>query len=929
MCEASSIPIIGQTLGHYRIIEKVGAGGMGEVYRAYDQHLERDVALKILPAGVLPNESSKKRFRREALALSKLNHPGIATVFDFDTQGDVDFLVMEFVVGASLADRLRVGAMREKELCLLGTQIAAALEEAHEQGVIHRDLKPQNILVTSKGHVKVLDFGLAKLLRPEGTAELTASITETEAIAGTLPYMAPEQLRGEPADARTDIWAVGAVLYEMATGQRPFLEQLATRLADDILHKAPAPPLRINPNLSQKLEAMILKCMEKDADNRYQSAKELGVDLRRLAAPSAPAVDAIAPRNKRRAWLRAALAAGIVVVLVAIFVTFYFHKVKALTERDTILLGDITNTTGETAFNGTLKQALAVELGQSPFLNLLPEQQVRETLRYMGRAPDVQVTGDIAREVCQRRGLKAMLTGTVSKLGAQYVIALEAVGCQTGDSLAREQVEADRPERVLIAVDKAAAHLRAALGESLSSIQKFDVPLVQATTPSLEAFRAYTLGREQASRGDYGGSIPFFKRAIELDSNFASAYANLGVAYMFIGRGDLVTEYTRKAFALRERVSEREKFHISSRYYDSVTGELDKSIETMEVWRQTYPHDNVPANNLGFEYERMGELEKAAAEYRDAIALDPQPAIPYQNLGRVLLSLNHPAEAKAVLEEAVAKNQDFINTHLWLFEVAFEQGDAAAMQRQVDWAAGKPDESGMLEEQAMVAVFEGKFARAGELIRQANQLVARNNSEGEAAANQAYLTEHEALFGECRPTHEAQPPPTDEPDRDTRLMLATALAACGQTRQATAQVEDLAKRSPTDLVLNAADLPAVRAWIELNSGNPDRALGLLRIAGHFERVRPDITYLRGLTFLRLGKGAEAEAEFLKVSGPRGYDPLDPVHSLSYLGLARAYALAGETADARKAYEDVLAVWKDADPDVPVLRAAKAEYASLK
>jgi eukaryotic-like serine/threonine-protein kinase len=380
--------------------------------------------------------------------------------------------------------------------------------------------------------------------------------------------------------------------------------------------------------------------------------------------------------------------------------------------------------------------------------------------------------------------------------------------------------------------------------KSLSSIQKFDVPLSQATTWSLEALRDFTLGSEQARRGDSAGSIPFFKRAIELDPNFANAYASLGVVYDNLEmnmNSDLVAEYTKKAFELRDRVSEREKFYISSLYYDSVTGELDKSIETLEVWRRTYPRDDAPVNNLGFAYERVGELEKAAAEYRAAVPLDPQSAIPYQNLGRVLLAVNRPDEAKAVLEEAVAKKLDYINTDAWLFELAFEEGDAAAMQRQVDWAASKPDESGMLEQQIDAALFEGRLARARELTRRANQLSARNNLKGEAAAEQAFLTQYAAFFGECQPAHEATPTVKNAPDRDAWLMLSVALAACGQTGQAMALVKDLAKRSPTDLVLNAAELPAARATIELNRGQPDKALELLRIAGPLERVRPNIT----------------------------------------------------------------------------------------
>jgi tetratricopeptide (TPR) repeat protein/predicted Ser/Thr protein kinase len=902
---------------------------MGEVYRARDEHLSRDVAVKILPSHSLADESARRRFRQEAETLSKLNHPNIATVFDFDTEGEIDFLAMEFVSGTSLADLLQAGKLPEKEVGRLGMQIAAALEEAHEHGIIHRDLKPQNIMVTLKRQAKLLDFGLATLLQPRGPVEFTATLTETKVIGGTLPYMAPEQLRGEPADARTDIWATGVVLYEMATGRPPFREQVPTLLANDILNKPPTPPLRVNPDLSPKLDDIILKCLDKDPDNRYQSARELEVDLRRLAMPSTAAAELSPPRGKRKVWLRAAIGAAIVLAALAVVLTLSHRKAKALTDRDTILLADFTNTTGEAAFDGTLKQAMAVQMGQSPFLSICPEQQVRQTLSYMGRSPDEPVTGDVAREICERQGIKALLTGSIASLGSHYVITLQVLNSRTGDSLARQQLEAGSREEVLVTLGKAASALRRELGESLSSIQKFDVPLTQATTTSLDALKAYTLGREQAIRADFAGSIPLLKRAIELDPNFASAYDILGVVYSNLGELDQAAESTKKAFELRDRVSEREKLTILSRYYDHVTGELDKQIDTLEVLKRTYPRDSSAVNNLGYAYERMGELEKAAGEYRAAVALSPQGPILIQNLGRMLFALGRTEEAKTVLEESVTKKQDFINTHLWLYEIAFAQGDQAAIQRQVDWAVDNGQESAMLPMQVAGALFEGKLAKARELVRQAGRLAAPGTAEGNLAFLTAFHAAQAALFGECRPAVEAKPGVKKAPDRDITIMLSLALASCGQTGQAEALADDLAKSFPTHLVLQAAQLPAVRAAIALNRGNPDKALELLRSTGSLERVYPEITYIRGLAFLRQGQGLEAAAEFQKIMGPQGGDPLNAVRSLAGLGLARARALTGDAAGSRKAYEDVLARWKDADPDVPAVKQARAEYAGLK
>jgi eukaryotic-like serine/threonine-protein kinase len=922
--------MIGKTLGHYRLIERIGAGGMGEVYRARDEHLGRDVAVKVLPVHALADESARKRFRQEAETLSKLNHPNIATVFDFDTEGEIDFLAMEFVSGTSLAELLQAGKLPDKEVGRLGMQIAAALEDAHEHGIIHRDLKPQNIMVTLKRQAKLLDFGLATLLQPRrAPVEFTATLTETKVIGGTLPYMAPEQLRGEPADARTDIWAAGAVLYEMATGQPPFREQVPTLLANDILNKPPTPPLRINPDLSPKLDDIILKCLDKDLDSRYQSARELEVDLRRLTMPSTEAVEPSQPRSQRKVWLRAAMAGGIILVLLAVVLTLSSRKAKALTDRDTILLTDFTNTTGEAAFDGTLKQAIAVQMGQSPFLSICPEQQVRQTLGYMGRSPDEPVNGDVAREICERQGIKALLTGSIASLGSHYVITLQVLNSRTGDSLARQQLEAGSREEVLVALGKAASGLRRDLGESLSSIQKFDVPLTQATTTSLDALKAYTLGRQQAIRTDFAGSIPLLKRAIELDPNFAVAYANLGVVYSNLGESAQAAEFTKKAFELRDRVSEHEKLTILSRYYDNVTGELDKQVDTLEVLKRTYPRDFSPVNNLGYAHERMGELEKAAAEYRAAVDLDPQAAISIQNLGRVLSALGRTEEAKAVLEESVTKKQDFINTHLWLYEIAFAQGDQAAIQRQLEWAVDNGQESAMLPEQVAGALFEGKLAKARELIRQAGRPAAPGNTAGDLAFLTAFHAEQAALFGECRPAGESTPGVKKGLDPDIAIMQSLTLTSCGQTGQAEALVDDLAKSFPTHLVLQAAQLPAVRAAIALNRGNPDRALELLRIAGSLERVHPEISYFRGSAFLRQGKGLEAAAEFQKILGPHGHDPLNAVRSLAGLGLARARALTGDAAGSRKAYEDVLARWKDADPDIPVVKQARAEYAGLK
>src|SRR6476659_9124750 len=537
-----------EKVSHYRILEKLGAGGMGVVYLAEDMKLGRKVAIKILSHEFTTNKDRLHRFEQEASAASNLNHPNILTIHEVGIDDGHHYIATEFIDGVTLRRKMAATPLEIPEILEVAIQVASALEEAHAAGIIHRDVKPDNIMVRRNGYVKVLDFGLAKLTEtsterePSDGEASTRVLVQTDAgvVMGTSHYMSPEQARGKPVDARSDIWSLGVVIYELVAGRTPFEGETSTDVIVAITQKEPPPLARFAPNVPAELEWIIMKALRKDRDERYQTIKELLTDLRRLkqrlefeselertvpSGMSAVKSGDVAPARttperalptKTVSHVSSAeyIANGIkshkiVAAVVAILLIagtaagfyFYYHRSKPLTDKDTVLLTDFVNTTGEPVFDGTLKQALAVHLGQTPFLNIFPEERVRETLRFMGRSPDDRITRDIGREICERQGIKALLTGSIASLGSHYVITLEALNAHTGDPIAREQIEAESKEKVLSALGTAASNLRQKLGESLSSIQKYDVAIEQATTSSLEALKAFTMGNEERSHG--------------------------------------------------------------------------------------------------------------------------------------------------------------------------------------------------------------------------------------------------------------------------------------------------------------------------------------------------------------------------------------------------------------------------------------------
>lgn len=931
-----SVAPLNQRLGHYLVAEKIGAGGMGEVYRAYDENLDRNVAIKVLARGVLTNEDARERFRKEARSLSKLNHPNIATVHDFDTQGDVDYLVMEYVPGKTLRGRISEGPLAETETIHLAIEVAKGLTAAHERGIVHRDLKPENVRLTLDGQPKILDFGLAKLIRPftDCTTESTISV-----VAGTLPYMSPEQVLGGVVDQRADLFSFGVVLYEMATGQRPLAEVDPSNWIATLLHMPPVPPTRLNPNVSTELERIILKCLEKQPENRYQSAKELAVDLRRIATGSVT-TQRPSPARLHRAWASrtVALALALGALLVGVGLIFQSRRVRALTPSDTIVLADFVNSTPDPVFDDALNQALTVELEQSPFLKILPQTKIRDTLRLMGRSPDESLVPELAREVCQRAAAKAVLWGSIATLGSQYVIGLNAAECSTGNHLASEQMQSVSKEAVLKTLGKAASRLRSKLGESLSSVQQFDAPLEEATTASLEALKAYSSGRKAEYQKGSSAAIPSYKRAIELDPNFAVAYAALGISYSNLGEPSLANQNLQRAYELSDRVSEREKLRISAYYYSYLAGDLVKGNEIYELWAQAYPRDGVPLGNLGGNYSYMGQYEKAASQTLAHLRIDPDDVLGYGNLVVQYAALNRFDEAKAVYRQAMARKLEDSGLHANLYGIAFLEGDAAEMKSQIAWATGQTGAEDMLLSLASdTEAFYGHLSKAKALSLRAIDSARRSDQKETAAGWQMNAALREAEFGYASQARKATSSALAlASTRDAQILAALALARAGASVEAQEMEEDLGKRFPRDTLINRYWLPTINAAIEINRGNPSKAVEILQVTAPYElgesypqfQVGGSLypVYVRAQAYLLLHQGGEAAAEFQKIIDHRGILMNCPLGALARLGLARAYALQGQIAKSRTSYQDFFTLWKDADPDIPILKQAKAEYA---